>query len=143
VTTARERRLLLVGLTLYVGTYFLHGIVHVVRRMTPMVTVMAGWALLAAAAGVLVAAWRGRPSAMATLVVSGLGGGGLASVHLLPIWGPFAEQWDASVHLVWWMSLFLALFGAVWAAAVACYVLRCERTRRQSCTYAPTGSPAG
>ncbi len=143
MTEARERRLLLAGLALYVGTYLLHGMVHVVRQVTPMVTVMAGWALLAAAAGLLVIGVRGRPSASGTLLVSVLGGGGLATVHLLPIWGPFGEQWDARVHFVWWISLFVALFGAVWAASVACYVLRCERTRRQSCTYAPTGSPAG
>lgn len=128
VDSVREQRLLGFGLALLVGTFLLHGIVHAIRRVTPLPTVLAGWALLVAAVGVLIAVWRGHRAARASLVVSVLAGGGLCTVHLLPIWGPLSEPWRSGIHTVWWFSLYLALFGAVWAASVACYAIRCERT---------------
>ncbi|MCT2582779.1 hypothetical protein [Actinophytocola gossypii] len=102
------------------GTFALHGVAHVVRAATPPLTVAGGGVFLAAMVTLLVRGWRARRVAPATAVLGVLTVGALTTVHLVPMWGALSEPWfGAGVHLIWWITLWLALAGASWAAVAA------------------------
>ncbi|HEX2132065.1 MAG TPA: hypothetical protein VHH15_10920, partial [Actinophytocola sp.] len=69
------------------GTFALHGVAHVVRAVTPPLTLLAGGLLLAVMVAVLAACWRGHQVTLATAALGVLTVVALTTVHLVPMWG--------------------------------------------------------
>lgn len=107
-----------------VGTFALHGVAHVVRAVTPPLTLTGGGLFLTVMVAVLVTRWRGRPVAQATAILGVFTIVALTTVHLVPMWGRLSEPWSgAGVHPVWWATLWIGMAGALWATVAASYEL--------------------